>query len=125
MQTGHRHRDAGTGALTVPGPRAAPGAPWPRSPDRCAPPPLLRPACKSASARPPATVAAPVMDGLRACRLLRNHSAARRALNLTSGVLKGGMSVFITYLSYNKYLKRTLTSSCCTIGLCGPGRRFN
>ena len=32
------------------------------------------------------------------------------------------MSVFITYLSYNKYLKRTLASSCCTIGLCGPGR---
>ena len=32
------------------------------------------------------------------------------------------MSVFITYLSYNKYLKCTLTSSRCTIGLCGPGR---
>lgn len=46
-----------------------------------------------------------------ASRLLRNHSAARQALNLTQGVLKGGMSVFITYLSYNKYLKSALTSS--------------
>ena len=34
------------------------------------------------------------------------------------------MSVFITYLSYNKYLKCTLTSSRCTIGLCGPGRAY-
>lgn len=60
--------------------------------------------------------------GSRPRRLLRNHSAARQALNLTHRVLKGGMSVFITYLSYNKYLKCALTSSCCTIGLCGPGR---
>lgn len=60
--------------------------------------------------------------GSRPRRPLRNHSAARQALNLAHGVLKGGISVFITYLSYNKYLKCTLTSSRCTIGLCGPGR---
>lgn len=91
--------------------------------DRCARP-RPRPRRKSAANLSPAGPLRGVMDGLRPRRLLRNHSVARQALNLTQGVLKGGMSVFITYLSYNKYLKCALTSSRRTIGLCGPGRQI-
>lgn len=115
------HQEAGLphpGRMEPPTDDPLPPKPTARTGDRCVPPPLAT-GCESAADLSPQWSPVGVMDGPRALRLLRNHSAARQALNLTHGVLKGGMSVFITYLSHNKYLKCVLTSSGCTIGLCG------
>ena len=109
----HRAQNTGAaGSLDVPSAQSWPRAPpSPTGPDRCAAPPTPagRPVNRPLICHRPRPLVG-VMDG-PARRRLRNHSAARQALNLTLRVLKGVMSVFLTYLSHNKYLKRALTSS--------------
>lgn len=85
-----------------------------------------RPINQRANLSPSAGLLRGVMNGPGLADCCEITQQADKPLNLTHRVLKGEMSVFITYLSYNKYLKCALTSSLRTIGLCGPGLRgFN